>query len=322
MTDILDINPSEIELPDPQLGLTALRTAPASLTTAQLEALSSIWGDALAELKAIWKTLSTAIKADLLAQMAALSLENLHLSYEEIAIFSLKTENGIGRKHAIDILVTNEDSRCIRGLVAALNNDSHPHTRSAAATKLFTFLELVEDGRLSDAHLDLIETSLVEACNTDESEDVRSAAVASLGPISSTEVEELIRENAVSRTVSLQAAAVLAMGRSYDFERWQDYVEESFEHTSPLVRKNAAIAAGMFAEDALLEELSELLFDDEVDVLESTIWAVGEIGGTTARRKLLEFQAVHEDEDYFDDMIEDALAMIDLGNGSGDVFQL
>ncbi len=321
MEDHQDLNPNDIKLPDPNQGLAALKTN-AALTTPDIESLSSIWGETLAAFQQLWPTLDSARKAMVLEQMASMSKESLHLSYEEIALISLKTEQGLGRKWAIDILETSEDVRAIPALVSALNSDAHPSTRAAAAKKLYTFLELAEDGLITDRNLDLIEASLIDAANSDESVEVRSAAVASLGPINTTEVENVIRDSALNQNVSLQAAAVLAMGRSYDIERWQDYVQDSFEHVAPLVRQNAALAAGMFADENLAADLAELLFDEEDEVLANTIWALGEIGGRVARRKLMEFQTIHEGDETFEDAIEDALAMMDLGEGSGDIFSI
>ncbi len=322
MEDQQDINPNDIELPDPNQGLAALRNSNRALTNADIESLSSIWGETLAAFKQLWPKVASDRKVKTLEQMATLSKDNLHLSYEEIALVSLKTEEGIGRKWAIDILENSEDVRAIPSLVNTLNTDTHPQTRGAAAEKLFTFLELAEDGLITDRNLDLIEASLIDAANSDDSVEVRAAAVASLGPINTSEVENVIRDSALNQNISLQAAAVLAMGRSYDVERWQDYVQDSFEHISSLVRQNAALAAGMFAEEALAGDLAELLFDEEDEVLASTIWALGEIGGRVARRKLMEFQAIHEGDETFEDAIEDALAMMDLGEGSGDIFSI
>jgi HEAT repeat protein len=77
------------------------------------------------------------------------------------------------------------------------------------------------------------------------------------------------------------------MGRSMQ-RAWFPYIERELHSISPAMRYEAARAVGELAEEGrdLQEGLLPLVNDDDSEVSQAAIWALGQIGGQHARRVL------------------------------------
>jgi HEAT repeat protein len=103
------------------------------------------------------------------------------------------------------------------------------------------------------------------------------------------------------------------MGRNLDGKRWGPTVLDELTGDNAKLRFEAARAAGeLHLEEALLP-LGELLDDDDREVQEASIRALGEIGGREAER-LLEKRLETADEELAE-LIEDALAEAEFMDG-------
>ena len=94
----------------------------------------------------------------------------------------------------------------------------------------------------------------------------------------------------------LRESALVAMGRSM-LPRWLPTIGQALADASPALRYEAARAVGEMGEDAqqLLPKLTPLLNDGDSEVAFAAIWALGQVGGSSAER-LLKQIAKSEDE--------------------------
>jgi HEAT repeat protein len=94
----------------------------------------------------------------------------------------------------------------------------------------------------------------------------------------------------------MRESAVLAMGRSMR-PTWFPYIERELKSPSPALRYEAARAVGELGEDGrpLLAALLPLVDDDDAEIAQAAIWALGQVGGASARR-LLERLARSKDD--------------------------
>jgi HEAT repeat protein len=121
-------------------------------------------------------------------------------------------------------------------------------------------------------------------------------------------VPELIQEAYEADDLKMRASAVHAMGRSYD-QDWGEIILDELLNEEPEMRYEAARAAGELELEEAIPTLGQLLMDEDREVTENAIWALGEIGGDAARRLLedvLERAEIMDDTELLE-AIEEAL---------------
>jgi hypothetical protein len=134
---------------------------------------------------------------------------------------------------------------------------------------------------------------------------IRRRALESLGYSSRPEVIPLIESAFSSRDKEWIASALFAMGRSAN-EIWEQHVLQSFDSPHPLIRMEAARAAGELELKEAVEDLLEMIDDDNPDVRSAAIWSLSQIGGEGVRDTLEELQELSEDDEEIE-FIESAL---------------
>ncbi len=103
------------------------------------------------------------------------------------------------------------------------------------------------------------------------------------------------------------------MGRSAD-ERWNQDIIQALDDPNPVLRYEAARAAGELNLKPTVSRLIALIQEDDREIRNAAIWSLGEIGGTTAERALMQFSEEAEDEDLIE-ALEDALANAQVAVG-------
>ena len=94
----------------------------------------------------------------------------------------------------------------------------------------------------------------------------------------------------------LRESALVAMGRSM-LPRWLPTIAKELDSPSPALRYEAARAAGEMADHArsLLPKLAQLLNGRDSEVALAAIWALGQIGGSAAKRMLEQIRKTSDD---------------------------
>jgi HEAT repeat protein len=93
------------------------------------------------------------------------------------------------------------------------------------------------------------------------------------------------------------------MGRSADVE-WIPTIVEEMHSDDAEMRFETAQAAGELAEDDVVPELAALTQDEDAEVQEAAIAALGHIGGPSARAVLHSVAAESSDERVLDSVTE------------------
>jgi HEAT repeat protein len=125
-------------------------------------------------------------------------------------------------------------------------------------------------------------------------------------------------ENALNSSDQVwQVSALIAMGRSAN-DFWRPQVMSMLKHTSPLIRTEAARAAG----ELVIEEARASLFDLVDDTAEETstaaLWALSQIGGKEVR-KILQDRLNAAEDDSEVSFLESALENLDFMDGLGEL---
>ena len=115
--------------------------------------------------------------------------------------------------------------------------------------------------------------------------EVRRRAIESIAGLDSPERDRIIRAAYESGDAGLLQSAVYAMGRSSNVS-WLPSVLQEIGNQSPAIRYEAAVACGHLGDENVVPQLITLVQDEDRQVQLAAVRALGEVGGSLARRAL------------------------------------
>ena len=260
-----------------------------------------------------WPRLSLLRRQALVEDLQELGLADNLLSFKSIGQNVISDGDSHVRLLAAQILWEFEDPDLIPLFLQLLDSDPEAEVRAAAAAGLGKFVYLGEIDRLQEEKLHEIEDCLLEVILKDPAALVRRPALESMGFSSRLEVPELIESAFSSNDRYTKASALIAMGRSMD-SRWEINILSMLNDTLPVMREEAARAAGEIDIKNAVPTLIELTEDSEEFVCSAAIWSLSEIGGESARHTLERlFRELEDDQES--DFLESALDNIAFTDG-------
>lgn len=248
-----------------------------------------------AKLKQIWPTIPTWRRKALMEDLETLTARDTLLSYESIARFAIYDEEPAVRLPAVHILWEFEHPDLAGEFMKVVQRDSSEEVRAASAAGLGRFVYFGEVDTISKKLLRRIENLLLSIVGGEDTKLVRRRSLESLGYSSREEIPPLIETAYNSDDKEWQASALLAMGRSYH-ERWHDQVMQKLESNLPLLRAEAARAAGELEMKDAAPLLLEMLDDPSNEVRSASIWSLSQIGGAGVRQTLEQLYEETDDE--------------------------
>jgi HEAT repeat protein len=306
---------------DFEILLEALSDEQLPLPLADLIALSDLSRERLDRFSKTWLDLSVERQRLLLSTLGQQADEKIELSFEAINRAALSNPDADVRRIAINNLWECEDANLIPIYLGALANDPGPGVRIAAAEALGRFVLLGEIAKIAPEYLAETEDTLLAATASNCPTDLFQACVEALGYSSRPEATEIISTAYDEGDESLQGSALIAMGRSYS-EQWNPIVMDELISPSPILRNEAARAAGELEIKEAVGLLIDLLEDANDEVRSSATWSLGLIGGDHARTALSELQATTLVDDPISEILQDALDHIDFLDGTPDLLLL
>lgn len=255
-------------------------------------------------------------KVSLRRQQALLEdLEEIHLAddllcFEEVGRVALKDSDSGVRKLAIQILREYELVDLIATFVDMSEHDPDADVRAASATALATYIYMGEVDDIAPKKFQQVEECLLRLTSSSDTSLVRRKALESLGFSSRKEVVVLIEHAYASPDTEWLVTALFAMGRSAN-PRWNPQVLKMLTHKRPVVRAEAASAAGELEIKAAVPIMLELLEDVDPDVRLASIWALSQVGGEGVQSALEKMREETADDNEVD-QIERALENLDF----------
>ncbi len=281
-----------------------------------LDWLSDLGRLQVREFLSVWRKLPAVTRRDLLARMEQEARENFELDFTTVAHVTLDDADGGVRVHAIRTLWECEDPKLIDRFLKLMEMDPDAAVRASAASALGAFVERAELEKLPSAiGARIVDRLKAVGCGTDEPE-VKRRAVESIGFSSEPGVHEILDKAYRRGAEPMKASALFAMGRSAD-PRWAETILKELGSTLPLLRAEAARAAGALGLRNAVAQLIELLEDTEGNVRWNAIESLGEIGGDAARRALEKMQGEADGEEW--DRIEEALENAEFQDSISDL---
>lgn len=261
---------------------------PSEVTRARLRLLSDLRERDYPVFWSIWQALPTASRLRAVTLMNEISEDLVDYDFKPVMRWALQDADADVRLQAIDGLSEEENPRIIEPLVALLTSDTHPKVRSQAALALARFCEYAALEELSPQSSTLLAQQLKGALASNRSyEDVYRRIIEALAWIADDEVHALIADAWQQSAMAVRESALLAMGRSMD-ARWYATIKQALDNGHPALRYEAARAVGLFGDEAVtcIPQLINLAQDDDIEVAEAAIWALGQIDDPRSRRAL------------------------------------
>ena len=273
-------------LPSLHQTLLALQDPERPIDSIRLDVLSDLNSAEQDRFRATWATLAPPRRRLLVTAMVELSENQVDAYFNEIYRWLIQDEDAYVRAAAIEGLWEDENVRLIAPLIRLLESDRASEVRAAAALSLGRFLLLGELGQIDATLSERVERALLEAFAAHEHDvSVRRRALESLAYSSSDALHPLILNSYEDEDESMRISAIFAMGRSAD-SRWRDHVLAELVSSDNAMRFEAARASGELELAEAVPDLIDLLDEDDVDLRDSAVWALGRIGGPAARRAL------------------------------------
>ena len=290
--------------------LTTLAENDDALKYSGLLQLSDLSSDESDEFKAIWPTISTEIRRDILGKLTELAEDNLELDFNAAFRSCLADGDDGVRELAARGLWECEDRKIIRPLVKLVNNDPSDKVRAAACTTLGRFTALAQEGKLGSRDEESIRSALVGVVeDLDVELEVRRRAVEAVAGLPEPGVEGIIRDAYESGVPELKQSSIYAMGRSSN-AAWLPTVLREMEDRSPAVRYEAANAAGLLGDETVAPHLISLLRDEDMSVQLAAIASLGSVGGALAGQALR--KCLESDDEAIEEAADEALQQIEF----------
>lgn len=259
-----------------------------SLSKHALKVFSDIHPDSEAEFLAAWAEIAPAHRADLVRTLRDLAEETIDLDFRQVFLFCLSDPEPMIRTIAVDGLWEDERESTTHRLLDMLQDNS-PEVRASVLVSLSRVAYRAEVGELSASTANaILRALLAHATDTTQTMEVRRRAIEGLGYFAHIpEARTCIAEAYDHTGEIMRESALVAMGRSMRTE-WISNILAELTSPSAALRYEAVRALGEFGEEGQpwLAHMLPLLDDPDTEVVLSTIWAFGQIGGPAAQRIL------------------------------------
>jgi HEAT repeat protein len=262
-----------------------------------------------------WMQIDDERRRIIVRHLADISEENFQVDFSEVFAFCLSDTSSAVRMASLDGLWDSDRTTLLEPIVEIMRNDPDDQVRTLAAATLGHYVLLAEWQQIPESKVKPAIGALLDVLNDPMTKKaIRRAALESVGAASHPKVSHHIEEAYDSGDLDLQLSSMFAMGRSAD-SRWLDIVID--EMGSPIMdmRIEAARAAGVIGNTEAVSELSNLVLDEDFEVRQAAIIALGQIGGPGASG-ILEELVDDPDMTGLNEIIHEALDELQwLGDG-------
>jgi HEAT repeat protein len=118
--------------------------------------------------------------------------------------------------------------------------------------------------------------------------EVQQQAIAAIAYTEEEAIATFIQEAYENSDAAMRIGAVMAMGHSAN-PRWQRFIIRELSSANPAMRLHATRASGEIQLRDAVDDVARLTDDVNQEVRLMALWALGQIGGSVARRTLADF---------------------------------
>ena len=283
-----------------------------SIPIQHLYRISDMEEQQTAEFGKRWSAAPDERRQEIARHLADLSEDNFVVDFAPIFTPMLLDPYAPVRVAALDGLWDCDDENLVDPIINLMADDPMIEVRVGAARSLAHFLMMSEWGQLPGTKVPAVFEALRGTYEDPETAlPVKGAALEAMGPLSHPKVGEFIEESFEGSSPELQQSALFAMGTSAD-PRWLPILLDEMESPIADMRAEAARAVGAIGASESVTQLSELVFDEDEDVARVSMAALAQIGSEQANRvleELLSDAALSHLHEAAEEAMEDAESM-------------
>ncbi len=279
--------------------LQKLADARQQLSHRLLRTLSSLDNASLSAVRQVWPSIAVARRQQIIRALIEMAEDDAEMDFVDLFRDVLVDSDETVRATAISGLWETTDERLMDPLLTIMQKDPAASVRAVAAETLGHFSMLASDERLHSSRSKRLMAALLETWRnkTDplNTEEVRRNALESVSFFGEeAQVTAAIREAYTNASIILRAAAVAAMGFSFNAD-WEPTVLAELKSAAPEMRYEAARASSELLIESAVPTLTAMTKDADSEVRLMSIWALGQIGGLPARACLTQLLESHDE---------------------------
>lgn len=284
---------------------------------AVVRGLSKLLPSQVANVRVVWASLPVDVRHEVMEALTTAAESDFELDYTAFGIMALEDSAPVVREAAVELLIELVDADHMSRLFSVAQYDESDEVRAAAIKALGPIILEAELGKLPEGVALPVIEYLLGVIDDERAElEVRARALEAVAHSSHEAVAGQIDRAYRSGDTRMKTASLFAMGASSD-DAWGEIVIHELTARRPEHRYEAARAAGELMVADAVRPLSRLALEDEGQVRNAAVWALGEIGGKEAVRVLeamLE-QADEDEDDALIDLLEDAIDAATVADG-------
>ena len=290
--------------------LTELEDEDAPLSYSNLIELSDLVSAEMPQFIRSWNQVSSERRAQVVERLVELAEENARLDFAIVLKLALADDDYDVQEKAIAGMWEGEDRTVIPLLLNILQSDAPPPVRASAAAALGKYALLAQEDKILPKDAQSVQESLMRSLQ-DESNtlEVRRRALEAVSPFNTPRIHEYIRWAYGSGEQTLKGSSIYAMGKTQE-TAWLPAIIPELRSTQPSLRYEAVCACSELGEEDMVEHLIPLLEDDDTQVQMAAVSAMGNIGGTLAKRALR--RCLRDADETLKEAVQEALDEMDI----------
>ena len=290
--------------------LIELEDEDAPLSYSNLIELSDLVSAEMPQFIRSWNQVSSERRAQVVERLVELAEENARLDFAIVLKLALADDDYDVQEKAIAGMWEGEDRTVIPLLLNILQSDAPPPVRASAAAALGKYALLAQEDKILPKDAQSVQESLMLSLQ-DESNtlEVRRRALEAVSPFNTPRIHEYIRWAYGSGEQTLKGSSLYAMGKTQE-TAWLPAIIPELRSTDPSLRYEAVCACSELGEEDMVEHLIPLLEDDDTQVQMAAVSAMGNIGGTLAKRALR--RCLRDADETLKEAVQEALDEMDI----------
>ena len=294
-----------------ELCLTELEDEDAPLSYSNLIELSDLVPDEVPLFVRSWNQVSSERRALVVGRLVELAEENARLDFHTVLKLALADDDYDVQEKAIAGMWEGEDRTVIPLMLNILNSDAPPQVRASAASALGKYALLAQEDKILPKDAQLVQEALMRSLQDDsDTVEVRRRSLEAVSPFNTPRIQEHIRWAYGSGEQLLRRSSIYAMGKTQE-TAWMPAIISELRSPNPSLRYEAVCAFSELGEEDEVHHLIPLLEDDDSQVQMATVSAMGNIGGSLAKRALR--RCLRDADDILREAVQEALEEIDIG---------
>ncbi len=258
-----------------------------------------------------WRKLSDEQRLNIMERLAEVTEVDYEMDYSTVARLGYEDSYAPVRVAAINASYGDDSLDNLDSLMPIASKDSSAEVRAAAISRIGQYIYLGEVEEIDPAETVAAQELALKLHNDpNEALDVRCRALEAISHASREGITELIQAAYDHDDLRMRTSAINAMGNTCD-PRWEKNILQEMESDQNEMRFEAIRAAGSLSLKQAVNRLADFGYDDDPQIQEAVVWALGEIGGDEALstlEKLYEYAESNQDEELLDS-IEEAMDM-------------